>query len=221
MLLSKYKHIIWDWNGTLLDDAWLCVDIMNSILNDHGLPGMSLGHYKSIFEFPVISYYEKLGFDFMKTSFDKIGTQFIHTYELRRNECKLHENVQDSLKMIAELGISQSVLSASKQSYLKRALSDNKISGYFSSVTGLDNHNAFGKEEIARQWMKGSGVRPVEIILVGDTLHDFNVAKAINVESVLVAQGHQTKEKLLESGAKVVDSLEMVGKYIGFNNGKL
>ena len=31
-MLQKYRHIIWDWNGTLLDDAWLCVEILNEIL---------------------------------------------------------------------------------------------------------------------------------------------------------------------------------------------
>ena len=36
--LKKYTNIIWDWNGTLLDDAWLCVDVMNGMLKEHGLP---------------------------------------------------------------------------------------------------------------------------------------------------------------------------------------
>ncbi|KAA3617311.1 MAG: HAD family hydrolase [Calditrichaeota bacterium] len=208
MNISKFKHIIWDWNGTLLDDAWLCVDIMNLILKEHNLPEMTLDHYKSIFDFPVISYYEKLGFNFNKTTFKEVGTQFIHTYESRRNECMLHSSAKNSLKMVAKAGISQSVLSASKHSYLVKALSDNHIFNYFSAINGLDNHNAFGKEDIAQDWIKGSGLNEEDILLIGDTVHDLEVAKAINVKAILVAQGHQTKGKLLDAGATVIESLD-------------
>ncbi|NCY21717.1 HAD family hydrolase, partial [bacterium] len=38
MRLKKYRHLIWDWNGTLLDDAWLCREIMNGQLRRRGLP---------------------------------------------------------------------------------------------------------------------------------------------------------------------------------------
>ena len=38
MKLTAYAHVIWDWNGTLLDDAWLCVDVMNGVLRAHDLP---------------------------------------------------------------------------------------------------------------------------------------------------------------------------------------
>jgi len=207
LLTSKYKHIIWDWNGTLLNDVWLCVDIMSSILKENGLPGITIEQYKIVFEFPVISYYEKLGFDFKKTSFYEIGEQFIHTYELRRNECKLHENAKNLLSTLMDMKISQSVLSAAKHSYLEKALSDNGIAQYFLSVNGLDNHDAFGKEEIAQQWMQNSEINPAEIVLIGDTVHDFNVAKIINVDCILIAQGHQIKEKLVNSNAVVVDSL--------------
>ena len=40
--LKKYTHIIWDWNGTLLDDAWLCVDVMNGMLGERGLLGVEV-----------------------------------------------------------------------------------------------------------------------------------------------------------------------------------
>ena len=30
--MGNYRHVIWDWNGTLLDDAWLCVEVLNGLL---------------------------------------------------------------------------------------------------------------------------------------------------------------------------------------------
>ena len=62
----KYKHVIWDWNGTLVDDTWLFVDIMNGVLKDRNLQGITLDDYRNVFDFPVEDYYTKLGFNFQK-----------------------------------------------------------------------------------------------------------------------------------------------------------
>ena len=78
----KIKHIIWDWNGTLIDDAWLFVEIMNDELKDRDLPLINVQDYRKYFTFPVKKYYENLGFDFKKESFKKVGYNFIQKFKL-------------------------------------------------------------------------------------------------------------------------------------------
>ena len=51
---SQYKHIIWDWNGTLLDDAWLFVDIMNGVLENRNMDTITVKKYRKIFADIVI-----------------------------------------------------------------------------------------------------------------------------------------------------------------------
>ena len=64
------KHIIWDWNGTLLDDLDVSMDALNSILTKEQLPlVLDKDEYRKYFQFPVIEYYKKVGFDFAKTPF--------------------------------------------------------------------------------------------------------------------------------------------------------
>ena len=72
---SQYKHIIWDWNGTLLNDGWLFVDVMNSILRQRKMETITLEKYRNIFGFPIKDYYIKLGFDLEKESFFYFRTQ--------------------------------------------------------------------------------------------------------------------------------------------------
>ena len=50
------KNIFWDWNGTLVDDAYLFVEIMNVTLLKHGLPQISIKEYKKSFCFPIQKY---------------------------------------------------------------------------------------------------------------------------------------------------------------------
>ena len=70
--ILNYNHIIWDWNGTLLNDNWLCVDVINTLLKKRGMPLTTLNTYKEIFVFPVIEYYHKLGFEFTDESFEEV-----------------------------------------------------------------------------------------------------------------------------------------------------
>ena len=75
--LVQYKHIIWDWNGTLLNDGWLFVEVMNIVLKRRKMKPITLDSYREIFRFPVKDYYMKLGFDFEKESFESSGLEFI------------------------------------------------------------------------------------------------------------------------------------------------
>ena len=118
---SKYKHIIWDWNGTLLDDAWLCVDVINGVLSRRNMSTISLRQYQELFNFPVIDYYVRLGFDFEKESFEIVGTEFIDNYEKRRHEVNLQKGAKAVLKSVREAELTQSLLSASLQATLYRS----------------------------------------------------------------------------------------------------
>jgi len=204
---KNYRHIIWDWNGTLLDDAWLCVDIMNAILRKRNLPELSLKRYAEIFDFPVRNYYAKLGFDAQIDPFEKLSVEFISQYLARKFECNLRENARETLTHFTERGISQSVLSAAEHNHLVEAVSHYGIWDYFTDVSGIDNHDADGKLENARLMMRQLSLDPAAVLLVGDTLHDFHVAREIGVDCALISGGHQSREKLDNCNGIVINSL--------------
>lgn len=210
MDLSRYSQILWDWNGTLLDDAWLCVELINQFLVERRLPTVTLERYRSIFTFPVQRYYEALGFDFTREPWERISSEFIIAYEQNRNRCRLLPGAKETLQQVAALGISQSILSASKQSYLEKAVLEYELTQLFFTLNGLDNHHAAGKEAIAKGFVERFRIDPTTILLVGDTLHDAQVAEAIGVDCCLVPNGHQTVERLKSGGVRVVGSLREI-----------
>jgi phosphoglycolate phosphatase len=202
----KYQHIIWDWNGTLFDDAWLCVEVMNGILLRRRMPPLTPAYYQSIFDFPVIEYYQKLGFDFSTEPFATISTEFITEYEKRRPECGLKPGALQALKGSKKRGITQSILSASKQTHLNQAIEQFRIRDMFGVVAGLDNHHAFGKTAIGRRLISEIGLDPEAILLIGDTIHDYEVAQAIGVDCCLIPSGHQNPQRLASCGTRVINS---------------
>ena len=213
--MAKYKHIIWDWNGTLLDDVSYCVDIMNAMLQKRRMPIMTQNQYKRIFDFPVRDYYKKIGFDFGKESFEIVGTEFIVNYHENSKSCGLQYGAKEVLQEISQQGISQSILSAMKQPDLEELVESNNLAHHFIKIIGLNDHYADGKVENGRRWIEELHYDSDNVLMVGDTSHDYEVAKEMGVDCVLVAIGHHPKDKLEKCGVPVLQSLREVLGIVG------
>ena len=209
-ILKNYNHIIWDWNGTLFNDVELCAGIMNMLLTQESLPNISIQKYKSIFTFPVVDYYKIAGHTFEKTSFEVLGKQFMDEYEVRKNNCKLFPGVSRLLAEIKSKNIQQHLLSAYEQNNLNNILEHFGIINYFQFIVGLDNIYAGGKSHLAQDLaMKiRSNGSTGNILLIGDTIHDYEVAKEIDSDCILLSHGHQDEERLLQIGIPVVKDIK-------------
>jgi len=208
--ICNYKHIIWDWNGTLVDDVWLVVEVMNKMLKKRHLPRIDSKKYREIFDFPVTKYYSKLGFDFSNESFEELTDEFISEYYMRFNGCKLFDEVEEVLKKIRDRGISQSILSASKEDVLIEKIKYYGIDKYFCRIIGLENHYAESKVERGGKWIAKLNLNPQEVLLIGDTIHDFDVSKHMGCDCLLVANGHHSYERLAKLGIDVVSTLKEI-----------
>lgn len=209
------KHIVWDWNGTLLNDNWLSIEAINILLFKYELPAIEKEKYLEIFTFPVIDYYKKLGFNFEKIPFNIVGTEFIDEYTKRMYDVQLQDGARESLEYFSEIGISQSLLSAAKQKMLEDLMKHHELEKYFIKISGLNDHYANSKVDIGRSWINELQFEPDEILLIGDTLHDVEVADEIGTKCVLIAQGHATFDRLKSSDRRVFNNLhEFKGWFI-------
>jgi len=208
MNLKQYNTILWDWNGTLVDDAWLSLAINNELLAERGLPPVSLKYYKQVFGFPIIDYYKKIGFNLETEPFEVIAQEFITRYEDRRFECTLQEGASRVLNDFSSMGMCQNILSATHIESLKPFVEHYELTPYFTNLLGLDNHYAASKVQIGLDWLKKAACDPNQILIIGDTLHDYEVARALGADCIIIANGHQDEARLRASGAKVLKSLK-------------
>jgi phosphoglycolate phosphatase len=210
--LKNYTYLIWDWNGTLLDDAWLCVDVMNGMLRERGLPLKTLTEYRELFDFPVKDYYLKLGFDFSKDPFDEVGMEFIVRYNMRQSEARLHPEVLAVLAKIDSNGFSQNIVSAREQNELITETKSLDVFRYFDRIRGLDDHYAHGKTDVGLNLVREIGVTKDKLLFIGDTLHDADVAAEIGIDCILVPNGHQSEPRLKQAQVPIIHSLnDLIG----------
>lgn len=204
---NKIKYLIWDWNGTLFNDVKLGVEIINKLLKNNNLTPITYETYRNIFTFPIYEYYRVAGFDFSKTSFEELGKMFMDEYERRKYEMELFSGAREILQFAKQKGIRQSVLSAYKHDTLVEILTHYQIIDYFENVSGLDNIYAGSKEKLGLELREKINLSGDEILFIGDTLHDADVAKAMNVKCVLISNGHQSPEKLKANGNFILSDL--------------
>lgn len=199
--------IIWDWNGTLLNDLELCVASINMLLENRKLLKLDTQKYKEAFSFPVRDYYETIGFDFSKEDFEVPAIEFIELYESQVENCTLQTGTLDVLNFFKEKETRQFVLSAMHQDMLVKTLKSNSIYQYFEGVAGLSDHYAVSKVERGRQLISEFKIEKENAWIIGDTIHDFEVAHELGIRCILVADGHQSEERLKNTGALVLNNL--------------
>jgi phosphoglycolate phosphatase len=210
----EYKTILWDWNGTLLNDTGICIDVMNGMLQKHGMPLISIEKYRSVFTFPVKEYYEAVGWNFATHKFEIIGHQFIDGYRVALPEATLFNDAHTVLERFHISGMQQHILSAMEAEFLLESVADMGISKYFKSINGITNHLAKGKLDIAREMQARERFDVSATLIIGDTLHDGEIAKALGCDCILVASGHQNHARLKQSGFPVVEKLEDIPEII-------
>lgn len=210
--------IIWDWNGTLLNDVDACVNSMNIMLSRRKMNLITTAYYKSIFTFPVQKYYEQIGFNFEDESFEELSVEYINLYKEASQNAPLQNGSMNVLEAFKRLNHKQIILSASEQITLENQVKERDISQYFDSLLGLNNIHAKSKVNNAINYIERTNIKRDEIILIGDTYHDYEVAQALGCESILINNGHQhLKQFNFDHSAIVVNDFTEVLNMLDLN----
>ena len=209
-----YKTIIFDFNGTLIDDCNLCLKILNYLCKEYGIKRVSKKKYLDIFTFPVYLYYKALGFNTNEEEFKSVGSKF-HAYynNLSYKEVKLFKNV---IKVLDTLKGKYTLvcLSASHQKTLEKQLKFYGIYDYFDFVVGLNDTLANSKEQVAINFIKSNYIKGSETLFIGDSIHDLEVANAIEASCYLLSTGHTSKKRLLNETNNVITDIKKVLKIV-------
>ncbi|MGD9676473.1 MAG: HAD family hydrolase [Candidatus Bipolaricaulia bacterium] len=201
-----WQSVIWDFNGTLIDDCALAVEAVNLQLARRRLATLSLDEYRGVFGLPLADYHRRIGFDLSAESASELAEEFHAAYVAGLPSRRLHAGVLDLLERIDRAGARQFVLSAMEEAALRDALRRLGVDGYFEAIYGLDHRMAGSKIERGRDLLRRYRLSASATVLIGDTDHDVEVARDLGVAVVLVAQGHQSTGRLRALGVPVYDA---------------
>ena len=214
MRKNQYTHIIWDWNGTLVNDTQVCAQVLNAILAKYGKASTTFAQYRQAFSFPIAAFYEGLGFDFAKESYDEIADDYIDIYARRQFECQLHVGVPQILQACQDLGLGQSILSAYHQTMLEEAVQHFQIAQHFARIVGRQDFHAKSKISLGRTLLHELNIPAQQVVMIGDTSHDFEVAQDLGIHCLLISNGHQHPDQLPHCRVPVLTSIREVADWV-------
>lgn len=196
----EIAHIIWDWNGTLLNDAQYSWRVFNTIASRRGLPEVSFTRYQELYMHPVERMYENAGFDFSIEPFSVVTQEWHDLYIEHANSLALFHKAEEAISYAKELNISQHIVSALPHSVLEVSVKKQEIYHHFATVCGLDDLHGRSKVENAIELTSSLGAPPSSILVIGDSSHDAEVARAVGAHCVLVTSGYEDSARLARNG---------------------
>jgi len=188
------KYILWDWNGTLYDDTQAALDTLNEMLRRRGNAPIAMDFYRDHFAFPVRPFYEHIGVSIENEDWDELAREYHRIYAEQPK--KLNVQAIAALERVKAAGIRQSIISALRQDLLDEVTAECGVAPYMECVYGVDNLDGASKLDRALELL--TRIDSTDAVIIGDALHDKEVADALKVKCVLCAQGSHAGWRLRE-----------------------
>ena len=211
------RHVIWDWNGTLLNDFPAVFAATNYAFGSLGLPEVTEHQYRASFHRPVRSFYHRLiGRDISDAEWHHLDKTFHEAYARFLPDCELATGAEHALQLVLRLGLSQSLLSMYTHDALMGLIDDFNLAQYFGRVDGLRDPGASGgaKAPYLEAHLQNLGVAPREAVMVGDALDDASAASVADCSCILFAGGWHHPQDLLAAGVPVVEMLPEIARHL-------
>lgn len=207
--MQRIKTIVWDWNGTLLNDVDININIVNKMLKASNIRTISKEYYRSIFSFPITEFYISLGFKVNESPslfFDLVRT-YNKLYHERLFSGSLFPNVKQTLQHLKESKVQQIILSGQNQTDLDKQVDYFSVRDYFELVKGSEQKDASDKKEQLAHILNCKKLAHKETMIIGDTVYDWALATSFGMPCVLFSHGHQNEQIVSQTSARVFPSI--------------
>lgn len=208
------KHVIWDWNGTLLDDFAITARITIDALDDLGRPGVTEDDIRDHYRRPLSGYFNALlGRTALSHELDHLGDSYATRYAAAMHDLPLAPDALHALQAIAPFA-TQSLLSMAPHPQIAALIEHHRLGEHFSLIQGFAGTGHPSKRESLLTHCETLGVAAECCWMIGDTVDDFDAASPLGIRTVLVTTGMQARAALAATGAPVVDSLADASRLI-------
>ncbi|MFE2556800.1 HAD family hydrolase [Streptomyces sp. NPDC059352] len=203
------KHLVWDWNGTLLDDTSAVIGATNAAFAEIGLEPITLERYRELYTVPVPKFYERL-MGRLPTDAEWIVMDgaFHRHYRPRAEGCGLTLGAAELLAARQDSGFTQSLLSLAPHAELIPLVRRHGIAERFVRMDGRVGDSTDGKSgHMVRHLAALSDVPADRVVVIGDAADDAVAAAHVGAKAVLYTGGSHSRASLERVGVPVVDSL--------------
>ena len=214
------KYVLWDWNGTLLDDTQAALDTLNIMLARRGAKPIAMEFFRDHFAFPCRPFYDTIGMHVADDEWDALAKEYHDLYAEQPK--RLNRETIAALEAVKRSGAKQSIISALRQDLLDEVTARMGVAPYMECIYGVDNLDGASKLDRALELLTAitseaprGDCELSNVTLIGDALHDKEVADALGVRCVLCGQGSHASWRLRQVAPTGETLLEAVKLALG------
>lgn len=196
------KHIIFDWNSTLLDDFHIIHECMNHVMQHVGRPPITMEQFRASYEVPFELLYTNLGFEGHEV--EKVMNADRHVfhnhYEPRAENAGLRDGASEILQHAKNHGLQTYILSNHIVDPIRTQLRRLSIEHFFTEVlayaTQATQFVDMTKGERLRRYRVEKGIADQPAMIIGDSVEEIEIARAQGIVSVAITGGGALEERL-------------------------
>lgn len=204
----KRRHLVWDWNGTLLDDLGIVLEAVNRSIADFGVGAITADDYRDHYTRPVRRFYDRLlGRVIDDEEWLRLNTGFHDAYFELALEVDLAPSAHEAMDILEEAGWGQSLLSMSPQDWLEGIVGRLGLTERFELVDGLSGSTGGFKAVHLEDHLSVLGVEGESVVVVGDTPDDVAAARHVGATPILFHGGSHHMESLAAEGVPIAETV--------------
>ena len=208
--VRRYRLLVFDWDGTLADSTSIIASAIQAACRDVGEPvpddvaarfviGLGLGEALAHVA-PALSV----------ARHPELSARYRHHYLARDAEIPLFDGVPALLADLSAEGFMLAVATGKTRVGLDRSLSSHLLTERFSATRCADEGRPKPHPEMLQHLMSRLGVAPTETLMIGDTTHDLELARAAGVDALAVAYGAHQPDGL--AAARPLATVHSIGE---------
>ncbi|MBZ0131574.1 MAG: HAD-IA family hydrolase [Rhodocyclaceae bacterium] len=192
----NYRLVVFDWDGTLLDSAGAIVACMRAAAIDLDLPPPDEKTARHVIGLGLHDALSQAMPDVPSSEYQRVAERYRHHYLAQDHQLSLFAGARELVEELSQTGCLLGVATGKSRLGLNRALETSGLKRYFHATRCADECSSKPAPDMLRELMDELDTVPDQTLMIGDTIHDLQMAKNAGVGALAVGYGAHSREVL-------------------------
>jgi phosphoglycolate phosphatase len=212
---TRFELIIFDWDGTLSDSVGLITDLMIQSFLLHNVSPPSRMEVADILGIKLSEAFKILLKEKDQNASELILNSYIDLYNQSSNKVKLFDGVELGIKELHRYGYKIAIATGGGRNYLDSCLAQTSIKDFINVTKTSDDCFSKPHPQMCNEILNELIIEPEKSIVIGDSIHDLQMAKNAGISSLAVTYGAHKQDSLsVYDALDYMDDANMVFDWI-------
>ena len=212
---TRFELIIFDWDGTLSDSVGLITDLMIQSFLLHNVSPPSRMEVADILGIKLSEAFKILLKEKDQNVSELILNSYIDLYNENLNKVKLFDGVELGIKELHRYGYKIAIATGGGRNYLDSCLAQTSIKDFINVTKTSDDCFSKPHPQMCNEILNELIIEPEKSIVIGDSIHDLQMAKNAGISSLAVTYGAHKQDSLsIYDALDYMDDANMVFDWI-------